>query len=146
MRLITILAVALLSTGITGQQAPLITTAGQPARLDIRVAGANSLRVTLKPVSFVGDFPATPAVADRKWPAPALTLQSLAARTERTVGRFRVVVEPSPLRVIGERCRRPCDPGAAFRNRRTADVRRRRRPGIGHGRRRTATRARNAVA
>ena len=71
MRFLTILAVALLSAGVTGQQAPLITTAGQPARLDIRVAGANSLRVTLKPVSFTGDFPATPAVVNRTWPAPA---------------------------------------------------------------------------
>ncbi len=100
MRLVTILAaVALLSASATGQQSTPITTAGQPAQLDIRVAGAHSLRITLKPVSFTGDFPATPAVADRSWPAPAISLRSLAARIERAVGRFRVDVEPSPLRV-----------------------------------------------
>jgi alpha-glucosidase/alpha-D-xyloside xylohydrolase len=99
MRFITILAAALLSTGVTGQQAPLITTAGQPAKLDIRVAGAHSLRITLKPASVTGDFPATPAVVDRSWPQPAISLRSLAGRIERAVGRFRVVVEPSPLRV-----------------------------------------------
>ena len=52
MRLLTLLAAAaLLSTTVTGQQSSLITTAGQPAQLDIRVAGTNSLRVTLKPVA-----------------------------------------------------------------------------------------------
>ena len=50
-------------------------------------------------MSFTASFPATPAVADRSWPAPAISLRSLAARVERPVGRFRVAVEPSPLRV-----------------------------------------------
>ena len=100
MKSVTILAAAaLLSVSATVRQAPPITTAGQPAQLDIRVAGPNSLRVTLKPVSFTGDFPATPAVADRVVAAPAISLRSLAGRVERAVGRFRVVVEPSPLRV-----------------------------------------------
>jgi len=92
-------AAALISISVAGQEAPPIMIGGQPARLDIRVAGENSLRVTLKPVSFTGDFPATPAVAARSWPQPAISLQSLAGRVERAVGRFRVVVEPSPLRV-----------------------------------------------
>src|SRR5688572_5516947 len=100
MRIITILAAsALLSVSVAGRQAAPITTAGQPARLDIRVAGDHSLRITLKPTSFKGDFPATPAVMTRSWAAPAISLQSLAGRIERAVGRFRVVVEPSPLRV-----------------------------------------------
>ena len=100
MRIITILAAsALLSVSVAGRQAAPITTAGQPARLDIRVAGDHSLRITLKPTSFKGDFPATPAVMTRSWAAPAISLQSLAGRIERAVGRFRVVLEPSPLRV-----------------------------------------------
>src|SRR5688572_25962942 len=32
-----------------------ITAAGQPAQLDIRVAGEHSVRITLKPMSFRGD-------------------------------------------------------------------------------------------
>ena len=39
-----------------------ITAAGQPAQLDIRAAGEHSIRVTLKPTGFAGDFPFTPAL------------------------------------------------------------------------------------
>lgn len=99
MRLATLFLAALISASFTAPQASGITAAGQPAQLDIRVAGANSLRVTLKPLTFKANFPNTPAVADRTWPAPALTLRSISARIERPVGRFRVVVEPAPLRV-----------------------------------------------
>lgn len=82
-----------------GQQAPLITTAGQPAQLDIRVAGANCLRITLTPISFSGTLPDTPAIAERSSLHPTITLRSLAARVEGSVGRFSVAVEPAPLRV-----------------------------------------------
>src|SRR5688572_16813220 len=100
MRIVTTLAAATaLSVAIAARQAPEIVTAGQPAQLDIRTVGPHSLRVTLKPVSFTASFPHTPAVADRSWPAPAISLRSLAGRVERPAGRFRVVVEPSPLRV-----------------------------------------------
>src|SRR5262245_54926532 len=100
MRIVPTIAAALvLTASIAGRQATTITTAGQPAQLDIRTAGPNSLRVTLKPVSFAGDFPATPAVADRSWPTPSITARSLDRQLERTVGKFRVVVEPSPLSV-----------------------------------------------
>ena len=102
MKSLTVLAAAaLLSLSATGQQAPPITTAGQPAQLEIREAGAHSLRVTLKPISFKGDFPTTPAVADRTWPKPAISLRSLPSRVERTVGRFRVAVERVPSAVEG---------------------------------------------
>jgi len=102
MRIVPTLATAaFLTASLAGRQATAITTAGQPAQLDIRSAGPNSLRITLKPVSFAGDFPATPAVADRSWPAPGISVRSLSLdrRLERTVGKFRVVVEPSPLSV-----------------------------------------------
>src|SRR5262245_59897896 len=100
MRTASIIAVAvLLTTSLAGRQATTITTAGQPAELAIRSAGPNSLRVTLKPVSFAGDFPATPAVADRSWPAASISVRSADRRLERTVGKFRVIVEASPLSV-----------------------------------------------
>ena len=57
--------------------AQTITAAGEPAQLDVRAAGPHSLRVTLKPVSFAPDFPATPAVVDRRWPAPVISVRSL---------------------------------------------------------------------
>jgi alpha-glucosidase/alpha-D-xyloside xylohydrolase len=100
MRIVPTLAAAvLLTAGIAGQQAIAITTAGQPAQLNIRSAGPNSLRITLKPTSFPGDFPATPAVADRSYAAPAISTRSLSGTLERNVGKFRVVVAPSPLSV-----------------------------------------------
>ena len=90
-----------LAIGAAGQSATSITTAGQPAQLDIRSAGTNTLRVTLKPLSFKQDFPATPAVAVRSWPPPAISLRTLAGRVERSVGRFRVAVERAPSAVEG---------------------------------------------
>src|SRR6185503_1210415 len=41
-----------------------ITTANKPAQLDIRIAGSNSIRITLKPLTFKPDFPYTPAIAE----------------------------------------------------------------------------------
>ena len=41
--------------------AQAVTAAGQPAQLDIRVAGERSIRVTLKPLTFKEDFPVNPA-------------------------------------------------------------------------------------
>ena len=38
-------------------QAQPILAAGKPGRLEVRIAGEHSLRVTLKPVSFKEDFP-----------------------------------------------------------------------------------------
>jgi alpha-glucosidase (family GH31 glycosyl hydrolase) len=99
MRRMPMLAAVLLATTLAARQATPITTAGQPAQLDIRSAGPNSLRITLKPVTFTGDFPATPAVTDRAWAAPAIAVRSLERRLERTVGTFRVAVDPSPLSV-----------------------------------------------
>ena len=51
--------------GAGAAQAQPITTAGQPAQLDVRAAGEHSLRITLKPVSMKEDFPINPAITDR---------------------------------------------------------------------------------
>jgi alpha-glucosidase/alpha-D-xyloside xylohydrolase len=74
-----------------------ITAAGQPAQLDVRLAGDDSIRVTLKPVSFKPDFPVHPAVATRTYPAPALTLRELTSPVQKRVGTFTVSVRPAPL-------------------------------------------------
>ena len=50
-----------------------LTTAGQPARLEIRAAGERSLRVTLGPANFKGPLPPNPSLLDRVLPAPAVT-------------------------------------------------------------------------
>jgi hypothetical protein len=77
-----------------------ITAGGRPAQLDVRAAGEHSLRVTLKPLGFAGDFPATPALAERSYPAPAVSLRDLAAPAAVRVGTLRVEVRPDPLTVV----------------------------------------------
>ncbi len=94
----TLLAFAALA-GQAGPAPSTLTTAGQPAELLIRVAGENALRVTLKPASFTADFPSTPAVVDRAYPAPVIRLRSLAKPMQQRVGRLTVRVQPSPLTV-----------------------------------------------
>ena len=80
-------------------QTQQITAAGQPAQLDIRQAGAASLRVTLKPITFHPDFPNTPAVVDRRYAAPVLSLRELGRPVQRTAGALTVDVRPGPLTV-----------------------------------------------
>ncbi|MGH7470767.1 MAG: TIM-barrel domain-containing protein [Longimicrobiales bacterium] len=81
-------------------QAQQITAAGQPAQLDIRVAGERSIRVTLKPLSFQNDFPASPALADRKYAAPVLRIREIRSPVKRKVGTLNVEVRPNPLTVV----------------------------------------------
>ena len=82
-----------------GQPSSMLTVAGEPAELQIRAAGDGAVRVTLKPVSFAGDFPATPAVVDRPYPEPVINLRSLDRPMQARIGSLRVEVSPSPLSV-----------------------------------------------
>jgi len=77
-----------------------IMSAGVAAQLDIRKAGENSIRVTLKPASFADDFPYTPALSERKYPSPVISIRSLASSLKKTVGNLNVEVRPNPLTVI----------------------------------------------
>jgi alpha-glucosidase/alpha-D-xyloside xylohydrolase len=77
-----------------------ITAAGQPARLDIRAAGEHSIRVTLKPIGVAGDFPFTPALSERSYPAPAMSLREITAPATGKVGTLKVDVRPNPLTVV----------------------------------------------
>ena len=98
--------VAVLSgANATALQPAQITAAGQPAQIDIRAAGEGALRVTLKPLTFKGDFPATPAVVDRAYPAPALSLRELAKPVQRTINGLAVEVRPNPLTVTVQNAR-----------------------------------------
>jgi alpha-glucosidase/alpha-D-xyloside xylohydrolase len=90
--------VALLAATPASQVAS-ITTAGQPAQLDIRAAGERSVRVTLKPQTFTPDFPVHPAVVDRRYAAAAISLREVARPVERTIGTLRVAVKANPLTV-----------------------------------------------
>ncbi len=76
-----------------------LTTAGVPAQLLIREAGAHSIRITLKPRSFTGDEPFSPALIDRPYPAPVISLTELSAPINRTIGDMRITVSPDPLTI-----------------------------------------------
>src|SRR4029078_12309613 len=68
--------------------------------LDIRAAGEHSIRVTLKPIGFAGDFPFTPALTERSYPAPALSLREITTPLMAKIGALRVDVRPNPLTVV----------------------------------------------
>ena len=94
------LALASLLVFAADASAQQIITAGQPAQLDIRSAGPSSIRVTLKPLSFKDAYPSTPAVADRTYPAPVISLKQLTAPVKRRVGSLNVEVRGEPLTLI----------------------------------------------
>lgn len=77
-----------------------ITTDGEPAQLDVRVAGENSIRITLKPVSFKENFPYTPALAERSYLSPVISLRSINKTVKEKVGNLQVEVQPDPLTII----------------------------------------------
>lgn len=97
-RLLSALVVftALAPGALSAQQ---ITAAGRPAQLDVRAAGAASIRVTLKPVDL-REIPANPAVADHGYPAAQISLRQITAPVKRKVGGLNVEVRPNPLTLI----------------------------------------------
>ncbi|MGH7465668.1 MAG: TIM-barrel domain-containing protein, partial [Longimicrobiales bacterium] len=77
-----------------------ITAAGEPAQLDIRAAGGASIRVTLRPVSFTRELPEHPAIAERAYPAPALSVREVTRPVQRNVGSLQVELRPNPLTLV----------------------------------------------
>ena len=92
-----LLTLALTATTALAQQ---ITSAGQPAQIDIRAAGDRSIRVTLKPLSHKAAFPENPAIVERAYPSPALTAQTLSRPLQRTIGTLRVELKPNPMTLV----------------------------------------------
>jgi alpha-glucosidase/alpha-D-xyloside xylohydrolase len=81
-------------------QEALITRGGEPAQLDVRIAGEHSVRVTLKPLAFEDELPFSPGLAaGRDYPDPTITLREIGAPVERRVGNLQVTVRPQPLSV-----------------------------------------------
>ncbi len=99
LQIVTTLLALLLSSGRPAA-AQQITAAGQPAQLDIRVAGERSVRVTLKPVSFKGEFPNNPALAERKYSPPVVSVRDLARPLRKRIGSLDVDVRPNPLTLV----------------------------------------------
>lgn len=95
--LLFVVCLGLGAIGAARAEAQSIMAAGQPAQLDIRAAGEHSVRITLKPISVKEDFPINPGIADRKYPAPALSLRELTGRKTTKVGSLTIEVKANPL-------------------------------------------------
>jgi alpha-glucosidase/alpha-D-xyloside xylohydrolase len=94
-----LIALGLFAVANTGR-ADEIKANNQPAQLDIRPAGGNSIRVTLKPISFKPDFPSTPVLAEREYAAPSMSLREISQPVNAQVGKLNVEVRPRPLTVV----------------------------------------------
>src|SRR5688500_8553202 len=94
-----VISLAIFAVAAAGQAAE-IRANNQPAQLDIRRAGEYSIRVTLKPISFKPDFPFTPALADRGYAAPIISLREISQPTKARVGSLNVEVLPAPLTIV----------------------------------------------
>lgn len=88
----------LLAVGYEGR-AEAVSAAGQPARLEIRRAGEQSLRVTLMPASVSAGFATTPVLAPRDYPDPEMRLRDIGEPVQASIGPFLVQVRPAPLSV-----------------------------------------------
>jgi len=77
-----------------------LKTANQPAQLAVRLVSENSIRITLKPLSYKPDYPYTPALVEHKYGPPAILLTSLSQPIKKQIGHLFVEVKPSPLTII----------------------------------------------
>lgn len=87
-------------TACTAVHSQQLTVSGQPGQLDIRAAGEHSIRVTLKPVSFTENFPYTPALAERSYPSPSISVRAISKSIKKRVGSLQVEVRPDPLTIV----------------------------------------------
>ncbi len=87
----------LVGNSVAAQQ---VTTNGQAAQLDIRHAGANAIRITLKPVAYRMAFPFSPAVKESAKPAtPVLSIRNIHSPIKKRIGNLVVEVNAAPVSV-----------------------------------------------
>ncbi|MDH6311659.1 alpha-glucosidase (family GH31 glycosyl hydrolase) [Parabacteroides sp. PFB2-10] len=100
MRIIRYFLLPIIAVGFCIQTfAAEIIVNGEPGQLDIRVAGQNAIRVTLKPLSFTENFPFSPGIAKRDYPAPVISLKTINGTVKKTIGNLRVEVKSNPLSI-----------------------------------------------
>ena len=77
-----------------------LTRNGEPAQLDVRPAGEQAVRVTLRPLSFEATLPWSPTlVSGLDSVSPVLSLREVDAPVERRVGALTVSVRGNPLAI-----------------------------------------------
>lgn len=82
-----------------GAAAQAIMSAGAPAQLDVRPVSPTSVRVTLRPIAAPESLLSTPALADRAYLPPAISVRALYGPTQARVGSLTVTVKANPLTV-----------------------------------------------
>ena len=92
-------AVSLLFVAGSSARAQQITSAGRPAQLDIRAAGEASIRVTLVPIDVGNRALYTPALAERRYAEPAISMRTIASPVRRRIASLMVEVRADPLTV-----------------------------------------------
>jgi alpha-glucosidase/alpha-D-xyloside xylohydrolase len=88
--------------GVDRNWKPKVADLGE-AQLDIRAAGKTGVRVTIRPLDFKDEFPYTPALVERDYPKPVISLRRLdsAFKPARAkVGALNVIVQSKPLSVL----------------------------------------------
>lgn len=82
-----------------GSCSPKIESMGKESLLEIREAGENSLRITLRPKEVNFSLLQTPLLARRSYGKPGMKISSLTRTVNGSVGSFTVEVSPGPLTV-----------------------------------------------
>ena len=77
-----------------------VIVAGQAGQLDIRSAGENSIRITLKPLSFKEDFLYNPALSEREYTESFISLRRIDKTFKKAAGNLNVTVSPNPLTIV----------------------------------------------
>jgi alpha-glucosidase/alpha-D-xyloside xylohydrolase len=114
MRPLRLAVISLLCTQSIGAQQ--ITTGGQPARLDIRAAGAHAVRISLRPAALGDSVFWSPGVVDTRPAAGGLSIRSLAKPTTARVGGLSVDVRANPLTVMVKRANGQLVQSVVFEN------------------------------
>src|SRR5438067_3568631 len=78
----------------------LMSSVSHAQQLDVRQVSPSSVRITLRPDTFKAPFPYTPALVDRKYPAPAISVRNPSSPVRRTIGALTVDVRPNPTTVV----------------------------------------------
>ena len=95
----SVLIVVILLIGYYTAYSQQLMVAGRPSQLDIRKAGEKSLRITLKPVTYKGNFPATPALVNKIYNAPAVSIEQNIS-LKKTTDNFNIEINQNPLSII----------------------------------------------
>jgi alpha-glucosidase (family GH31 glycosyl hydrolase) len=96
-RCILLLSIVLATTQIINAQK--ITIAGKSAQLDIRQAGKNSIRVTLKPLSYKQPYPFSPALGTNTYAGAAISLRYINNPVKKKIGTLNVEIKNHPLSI-----------------------------------------------